>query len=283
MDKFISRSKGEKKRDFTNKWSSQKTPTNTAKYMPSNKSAASASESGGSSYSRGYVAKPALNKTSEKRGVLIPMSATIGGVPLIGTPHAHVEQDSPQISFSISQKKVLDAIMSRRSVFFTGAAGTGKSFVVKIVQDVLQYLNLGDKIAFTAPTGVAACNIRGLTIHSWSGIGIGNLPLEQIVAQVSRSEAARKRWRDADILVIDEISMLSADMFDMISKVGSRVRADSRPFGGIQVLLCGDFFQLPPVGKSRSTLSILCLQHCYGYYISTLNYRAREGRVQVLF
>jgi hypothetical protein len=75
------------------------------------------------------------------------------------------------ITLSVSQKRVLDTIIARKSVFFTGAAGTGKSHVLKIMREVLESLGLGDKVSFTAPTGVAACNIRGLTIHAWAGIG----------------------------------------------------------------------------------------------------------------
>lgn len=75
------------------------------------------------------------------------------------------------VALSSSQKKVLDTIMSRKSVFFTGAAGTGKSYIIKVLRDVLDGLGFADKISFTAPTGVAACNIRGLTIHAWAGVG----------------------------------------------------------------------------------------------------------------
>lgn len=75
------------------------------------------------------------------------------------------------ITLSVSQKRVLDTIIARKSVFFTGAAGTGKSHVLKIMREVLESLGLAEKVSFTAPTGVAACNIRGLTIHAWAGIG----------------------------------------------------------------------------------------------------------------
>ena len=75
------------------------------------------------------------------------------------------------VTLSVSQKKVLDAIMQRKSVFFTGAAGTGKSYILKVLRDVLEGVGFADKISFTAPTGVAACNIRGLTIHAWAGVG----------------------------------------------------------------------------------------------------------------
>jgi ATP-dependent DNA helicase PIF1 len=173
---------------------------------------------------------------------------------LIGTTASNSSRapSEDEVSLSEAQKRVLDVIMQRKSVFFSGAAGTGKSFVLKILQDVLDRLKLNSVVAFTAPTGVAACNIKGMTVHAWSGVGLAKESLEKLVAQVSRSREARKRWAEAEILVIDEISMLSAELFDIMSKVGSRVRNDPRPFGGLQVILCGDFFQLPPVGLGRN-------------------------------
>lgn len=84
---------------------------------------------------------------------------------------ASSSSSSDEITLSASQKKVIDAIIARRSVFFTGAAGTGKSYVLKVIREVLESLGLSDKVTFTAPTGVAACNIRGLTIHAWAGVG----------------------------------------------------------------------------------------------------------------
>lgn len=107
------------------------------------------------------------------------------------------------------------------------------------------------RIGFTASTGVAACNIQGLTVHAWAGIGIARekdlLDRNKLVHQVNSK--ARSRWKNTDILVIDEISMLSAEIFDLLSFVGTQIRHDSRPFGGIQLVLCGDFFQLPPIGE----------------------------------
>lgn len=155
-------------------------------------------------------------------------------------------------SLSKSQKRALDAIMQRQSVFFTGAAGTGKSHILKVLQDVLGALKLSSKICFTAPTGVAACNIRGLTLHSWAGIGQGTDDTEALIGQVMRSRQASQRWRETDILVIDEISMLSAELFDKLDIIGRRVRNTLQVFGGLQLVLCGDFFQLPPVGLGRN-------------------------------
>ena len=86
-------------------------------------------------------------------------------------------------------------------------------------------------VAFTAPTGVAACNIRGLTVHSWAGIGIGkggDNTIESTVGRILRNREAKKRWLRTEVLVIDEISMLSSDVFDMLAIIGSRVRNDPR-------------------------------------------------------
>jgi ATP-dependent DNA helicase PIF1 len=156
-----------------------------------------------------------------------------------------------QLSFS--QKKALEAIMKRKSVFYTGAAGTGKSFILKVLLDILEVLGLTNKIAITAPTGVAACNIRGLTIHSWSGIGLGTESLENLLPIVERNRNAKSRWKDTEILIIDEISMLSGELFDKLDMIGRRMRNCLLPFGGLQLILCGDFFQLPPIGVGKLT------------------------------
>ena len=91
----------------------------------------------------------------------------------------------------------------------TSTTGTGKSYVLKVLSDVLEVVKMTHKVSFTAPTGVAACNIRGLTIHSWAGVGMGSEPIAELSARVSRSSQACQRWKETDILVIDEISMLS--------------------------------------------------------------------------
>eukprot|EP01034_Spumella_vulgaris_P032214 gene32214-39779_t len=89
-----------------------------------------------------------------------------------------------------------------------------------------------------------------MTINSWAGVGRASDPLDQILTKVMRNIGVKKRWKDTELLIIDEVSMISADLFDTLSAVGKKVRGDNRPFGGIQVILCGDFFQLPPIGLS---------------------------------
>ena len=158
------------------------------------------------------------------------------------------EDELDELDLSDAQARVLEAICQRRNIFYTGAAGTGKSFILKIVQQVFQYVKKENQLSITATTGIAACNVRGMTIHSWSGVGIGTDTLEQTVVKASRNKAVKQRWQETETLVIDEVSMLSAELLEKISAIGKRCRSDSRPFGGMQVILCGDFLQLPPVG-----------------------------------
>ena len=163
-----------------------------------------------------------------------------------------LEYTDKSYQLSFSQKQALEIIMTRKSIFYTGAAGTGKSYILKVFLDVIEIIGLSEKVAITAPTGVAACNIRGLTIHSWAGIGMGAEDIEELLPIVLRNQKACQRWRETEILVIDEISMLSNVIFDKLNIIGQRVRNNLAPFGGIQLILCGDFFQLPPVGLGRS-------------------------------
>lgn len=183
---------------------------------------------------------------------LLPAARLSVGSAVSNSDSPVAQAEEPKIKLSTSQKRAVDAIMARKSVFFSGAAGSGKSFLLKVVQDVLDSIDKGDRIAFTAPTGVAACNIRGMTIHAWAGIGLGKDPLDRIVGPIMRNREVRSRWTETDILVIDEISMLSGETFDLLSEVGKRVRSDPRPFGGLQLVMCGDFFQLPPVGLGKT-------------------------------
>ena len=106
----------------------------------------------------------------------------------------------------------------------------------------------GASVAVTASTGIAATHINGTTIHSWSGIGLATALTDNLVKTV-RTRRKRK-LQEADILIIDEVSMLHAWLFDMVDRICRIIRRDERPFGGLQVVLSGDFFQLPPVSVS---------------------------------
>jgi ATP-dependent DNA helicase PIF1 len=105
-------------------------------------------------------------------------------------------------------------------------------------------------IHVTALTGCAAVllNCKAKTLHSWAGIGLGNGTIEQLVNKIKKNKFAKALWRGTDILVVDEVSMLSLKLFNTLNEIGKAVRGNFKPFGGIQMIFSGDFFQLPPVG-----------------------------------
>jgi len=157
---------------------------------------------------------------------------------------------------SEDQKKVIYAIEDGSSIFVTGSAGTGKSHLLKYLKE--NYLDSG--LHITASTGIAAVNVSGQTIHSWAGIGLANIPLENILENILSRKFSylRKRIRSTAMLAIDEISMISAEIFDILDHVFKIVRDDERPFGGIQMILFGDFFQLPPISKDSDSKNNFC-------------------------
>ena len=151
----------------------------------------------------------------------------------------------------MNQKTALDILKSGRNVFLTGQAGSGKTYVINSY--IRRLRACGIPVAVTASTGIAATHIGGVTIHSWSGIGIKESLSDQDIDLIAQKEHVFKNITSAKVLIIDEISMLSAATLDMIDRVCKAVRWDPRSFGGLQVVLCGDFFQLPPVSSSSDT------------------------------
>ncbi|KAF3918126.1 hypothetical protein ABW21_db0209777 [Orbilia brochopaga] len=150
---------------------------------------------------------------------------------------------------SPEQSHVLDMIVKqKKSVFFTGSAGTGKSVLLReIITALRKNRSSYDSVAITASTGLAACNIGGVTLHSFSGIGLGKEPVDQLVKKIRRVQKTKQRWQRTKVLIIDEISMVDADLFDKLENVARQLKNDGRPFGNIQLIVTGDFFQLPPV------------------------------------
>ena len=144
------------------------------------------------------------------------------------------------------QSEAMAILNAGANVFLTGAPGAGKTYVLN--EFVRNARAEGASVAVTASTGIASTHINGQTIHSWSGIGVATA-LTEPLNKLIRSRRRRK-IQDTDILVIDEVSMLHAWLFDMVDQVCRIIRRDPRPFGGMQVVLSGDFFQLPPVSVS---------------------------------
>lgn len=154
------------------------------------------------------------------------------------------------ISLSHEQEVVKELVCDgNKSVFFTGPAGTGKSVLMRaiIAQLKKKYARDPERLAVTASTGLAACNIGGMTLHSFSGIGLGKDDVATLVKKIRRNPKAKNRWLRTKVLVIDEISMVDGDLFDKLSQIGRTLRNNGRPWGGIQLVITGDFFQLPPV------------------------------------
>lgn len=146
-----------------------------------------------------------------------------------------------EIQLSPEQQDVIRRVKLGENVLVTGSAGTGKSTLLRALSQELKYLPI------TGSTGVSAVNVQGLTIHSWAGIGFGELPVDQILEELR--PPARSRIQKAKRLAIDEISMIHADILDLLNELFRKVRKNPAPFGGIQMIFFGDFLQLPPVTK----------------------------------
>lgn len=163
------------------------------------------------------------------------------------------KDDMAKIFLSDEQKHVLALVIEhKKSVFFTGSAGTGKSVLMRqIIEDLKKkYVREPDRVAVTASTGLAACNIGGVTLHSFAGFGLGKEEVPELVRKIKKNQKAKHRWLRTKVLIVDEISMVDGDMFDKLEAIARSIRNNGRPFGGIQLVVTGDFFQLPPVPDS---------------------------------
>ena len=148
------------------------------------------------------------------------------------------------------QKQAFDAVIEGKSIFITGPGGTGKSYLLKLIYDLVPQLT-HKKVAVTALTGCAALLLgpHARTLHSWTGIGLGKEPSRYLAGMVRRSKKGIERWTKTDILVIDEVSMLTPELLDKLNTISQIIRRNSKPFGGLQIIFVGDFYQLPPVFK----------------------------------
>lgn len=147
----------------------------------------------------------------------------------------------------MKQVTALRILEEGNNVFLTGQAGAGKSYTLR---KFIEHLHLKKKkVAVTASSGVAATILGGSTVHSYTCIGIKNTISATDIYNIRRKAPIANRLKELDVLIIDEISMLHARQLDMVNYVLKSIRKDFRPFGGVQVVLAGDFFQLPPVGN----------------------------------
>lgn len=153
----------------------------------------------------------------------------------------------------MTQERALDILKTGANVFLTGEPGAGKTHVTN--QYIAWLEAAGLNVAVTASTGIAATHIGGMTIHSWSGFGIKGSLTPQDLDQIAGRERIVKRAKAAHVLIIDEISMLDGRGLDMVDQILRTVRQSQEPFGGIQVVCIGDFFQLPPVTRQGDVVT----------------------------
>ncbi len=171
---------------------------------------------------------------------------------------------------SPEQQSALDAALSGNSFFLTGSAGTGKSFTLQRVIELIRQKFNGrpGSVAVVAPTGAAALQVGGTTIHSYFGLST----VDKQTAPTHKSWN-RKAWFQLQVLVIDEISMVADWMLDLLDRMGRESRRQmALPFGGVQLILCGDFLQLPPIGgqycfksKAWQTSMLKCIELQFAY------------------
>jgi ATP-dependent DNA helicase PIF1 len=172
--------------------------------------------------------------------------------------------------FSKSQQEVVELIKSKRNIFLTGIAGSGKSYLISKLRDTFP----DKQIVLTSTTGISAFNIGGFTIHSYLALGLGDREPKESVRRLSNP--AKISLRRLDILVIDEVSMLSAELFQKINEILQRIRGNCYQFGGVQIILSGDLLQLEIIGSAFKPIIESRLFPDFVIATLTTNFRQKE-------
>lgn len=159
------------------------------------------------------------------------------------------------------QAQALDILKMGKNVFITGPAGSGKTHVINSYVNYLK--SHAVDVAVTASTGIAATHIGGMTIHSWSGLGIRDTLTDYDIEDLMERQYLYKRFERTKVLIIDEVSMLHHFRLDMIEWICRQMKRSEKPFGGMQIVLCGDFFQLPPVTRAKEYDSVVESEFAY--------------------
>jgi ATP-dependent DNA helicase PIF1 len=181
---------------------------------------------------------------------------------------------------SPSQQHAYELFTQGKNIFISGQAGTGKSFIINMIYNYAKLHH--KKINVTALTGCAALllNMKATTIHSWGGIGIGG-EVSTLISNIRKYKKV-ENWL-IDILVVDEVSMMSKSLFELLDTIGKKLRKNPKPFGGIQLIFCGDFYQLPPIDDSFCFESPAWNETFDKTILFTKNYRQEDdGFQQVL-
>ena len=147
------------------------------------------------------------------------------------------------------QDEAFKAMINGKNIFITGPGGSGKSHVINLFVDYYKnnIENLENKLYVTSSTGLSSLLINGITINQYAGIGTGEKDVDYYVKSIQKKKPVRERWKNTDVLIIDEISMINSKLFEKLDIIAQKIRKNNSPFGGIQIICSGDFLQLPPV------------------------------------
>ena len=158
----------------------------------------------------------------------------------------------------IRQLNILEDFIDGKNIFMSGPGRTGKSFLINFIKEIC--IKSHKNCQVTALTGCAALLLNAKTIHSWSGTGI--IDKEDTTYYINKIRKSKKicNWTEIDVLIIDEVSMLSKKFFNILDTIGKRLRKNDKPFGGIQLIFSGDFYQLPPIGNDNEEDSLYCFE-----------------------
>lgn len=158
------------------------------------------------------------------------------------------KQSKTQVKLNDKQNKAYSLMTQGKSIFLTGKAGSGKT---KCLQMFIETYKHSKNMGITSTTGISALLFGGTTLHSYLGIGLGTQSVDTLLEKIFKFGWLLKRWKSLEILIIDEVSMLSPELFDKLEELSRLVRHDERPFGGVQLILSGDFCQLPVVKSDK--------------------------------
>lgn len=164
-----------------------------------------------------------------------------------------------EIKLTKKQNEAYSLMSKGENVFVTGMAGTGKTALIKLFIKVYKQNKI---MGVTSTTGISALLFGGTTIHSFTGIGLGTASVDELCKKIIKMSYLRKRWCELETLIIDEVSMLSPVLFDKLEEIARRVRQIDKPFGGIQLIVSGDFLQLPCVGSDDFCFESKQWNHC---------------------
>jgi len=159
------------------------------------------------------------------------------------------------MEYSTDQTKIFDTYKAGKNIFITGPGGSGKTTIIRQIASHAK--EAGIELQVCALTGCAAILLKcgAKTLHSWAGVGIAKGTIKEVVEKVLKNRHRRKNWNKVKTLVIDEVSMLSLKLFAILDLIGKTIKKSVKPFGGIQIICSGDFYQLPPIGDADDEMS----------------------------